>query len=104
MKVRYTPEAAERFLQVLTDLAAFNPLAAERFARLVERQFTRLAAFPQSGFGVREFPDLQLREFIVSPYRFFYSVDQSRSMVWVVDLWHSAQLPAYPNLRDAGAP
>lgn len=55
MKVRYTPEAAERFLQVLTDLAALNPLAAERFARLVERQFTRLASFPQSGFGVRAF-------------------------------------------------
>lgn len=103
MKVRYTPEAAERFLQVLTDLAAINPLAAERFARTVERQFTRLAAFPQSGFGVREFPDLQLREFIVQPYRFFYSVDQARRMVWIVDVWHSAQLPAYPNLRDAGA-
>lgn len=33
-----------------------------------------------------------------------YSVDQARSMIWIVDLWHSAQLPTYPNLRDADAP
>jgi plasmid stabilization system protein ParE len=103
MKVRYTPEAAERFLQVLTDLAAINPVAADRFARTVEGKFPRLATFPRSGFRVREFPDLQLREFIVEPYRFFYYVDEARQMVWIVDVWHGAQIPTYPSLPSIGA-
>jgi plasmid stabilization system protein ParE len=104
MKVRYTPEAAERFLQVLTELVAVNPFAADRFARTVEQKFSRLAIFPHSGFRVREFPDLPLREFIVEPYRFFYTVDERHSMVWVVDVWHGAQIPTYPTMPDAGAP
>jgi len=104
MKVRYTPEATERFLQVLTDLVAVNPFAADRFARTVERHLSRLAAFPRSGFSVHEFPDLPLREFIVEPYRFFYRVDEARRIVFIVDVWHGAQLPIYPPLTDVGAP
>ena len=98
MKVRYTPEATERFLQVLTDLVAVNPFAADRFARTVERHLSRLAAFPRSGFRVREFSDLPLREFIVEPYRFFYCIDERRTLVLIVSVWHGAQLPAQPDL------
>lgn len=98
MKVRYIPEVADRFLGVLTELAAVNLFAAERFARSVERHYRQLAAFPQSGARVRDFPDLPLRQFIVEPYRFFYSVDARKRTIWIVDIWHGAQIPAEPRL------
>lgn len=103
MKVRYIPEAAGRFLAVLTELVAVHPFAADRFARSVERNLSRLAAFPRSGFPVREFPELSLREFIVEPCRFFYLIDERKKMVWLIDVWHGAQIPAYPRLPDVGA-
>ena len=33
MKVRYIPEAADRFLAVLTELVAVNPFAADTASR-----------------------------------------------------------------------
>lgn len=103
MKVRYTPEAEDRFFEVLSALASVNPFAADRFSRKVERVYPRLAKFPRSGSRVREFPGPLLREFIVEPYRFFYFIDERRKTVWIVDVWHGAQLPAYPQLPDATA-
>ena len=44
---------------------------------------------------VPEFPDLPYREVIVRPYRFFYRVNDP--VVWVVAVWHGAQLPEDPH-------
>lgn len=98
MKVRYTPDASERLVQVITELAAVNSFAAAHFAHNIERNLRRLAVFPASGFRVREFPDLALRYFIIQPYRFFYRIDRGRDSVWIVDIWHGAQLPSAPDL------
>ena len=38
-----------------------------------------------------EFPELPYREVIVTPFRFFYRV--KGDIVWIVGVWHSAQLP-----------
>ncbi len=35
------------------------------------------------------------REIIVSPYRFFYR--EKGKTVWIVAVWHGAQLPEEPN-------
>jgi hypothetical protein len=40
---------------------------------------------------VPEFPELRYREVMVVPYRFFYRV--KGDVVWVVGVWHGAQLP-----------
>jgi plasmid stabilization system protein ParE len=45
---------------------------------------------------VPEFPRPDLRQVIVDPYRFFYTLDEPRKTVWVVAVWHGAQLPAEP--------
>jgi plasmid stabilization system protein ParE len=50
--------------------------------------------FPESGRFLPEFPDLPYREVIITPYRFFYLA--TKSAVWVVAVWHSAQLPERP--------
>jgi plasmid stabilization system protein ParE len=41
-----------------------------------------------------EFPDLPFREVVIAPYRFFYRVKENT--VWIVAVWHGAQLPKGP--------
>ena len=54
--------------------------------------------FPESGRVLPEFADLPYREVIVGPSRFFYRI--AGKTVWVVAVWHGAQIPAEPRLGD----
>jgi plasmid stabilization system protein ParE len=54
----------------------------------------RLEKFPESGRVIPEFPELPHRELLLAPYRFFYRV--KGKTVWVVAVWHGAQLPREP--------
>ena len=94
MRVRFTPSGRAQFLAVLSYIHREDPEAARRLRRRAERILRRLESFPHSGRRLPEFPDLPHREVIVRPYRFFYRV-VGRS-VWVVAVWHSAQLPGPP--------
>lgn len=98
MKVRYTPAAARRFSALVDELRVLNPLAVEHLGRRVSRSIRRLSTFPASGPLVSEFPDLGLRQFFVEPYRFFYRVDEARRTIWIVGVWHGAQIPKPPTL------
>jgi toxin ParE1/3/4 len=69
-------------------------MAARAFRRRAEARLRRLERFPGSGRSIPEFPDLPHREILVSPYRFFYRVKSH--VVWVVAVWHGAQLPGVP--------
>jgi len=55
---------------------------------------SRLNKFPGSGRPLPEFPELSFRDVIVNPYRFFYKVKDKN--VWIVAVWHGAQLPDEP--------
>ena len=39
-----------------------------------------------------------MRQTIVGPYRFFYYVDERAKTIWIVDVWHGAQLTSAPEL------
>jgi plasmid stabilization system protein ParE len=71
-----------------------NPTAAHAFRRKAQKALLRLQRFPRSGRILPEFPDLPFREVIVAPYRFFYRTKQKT--VWIVAVWHGAQLPEEP--------
>jgi toxin ParE1/3/4 len=90
----FTPTGREQFLSALAYIRRENPGAALAFRKKAERSLRRLVTFPESGRALPEFPDLPYREVIVSPYRFFYLL--SGPNVWVVAVWHSAQLPKEP--------
>ncbi len=94
LKVRFTPPARAQFLAALAYIRADRPSAAVAFPHHVNDALARLAEFPHSGRTVPEFPDLQFREVIVDPYRFFYRVEAGT--VWVVAAWHGAQIPGMP--------
>jgi toxin ParE1/3/4 len=95
LRVRFTPGARAAFLRELNYIRRDRPMAASRFRQLCEDTLRRLEDFPESGRMIPEFPDLPHREVIVTPYRFFYRV--SGDIVWIVAVWHGAQLPATPN-------
>ncbi|MCZ7664361.1 MAG: type II toxin-antitoxin system RelE/ParE family toxin [Thermoleophilia bacterium] len=99
LRVRLTPPARAQFLAALAYIRGDRPSAAAVFRERVNDALARLVDFPDSGRVVPEFPDLEFREVIVAPYRFFYRVEAGT--VWVVAAWHAAQIPETP--EDAGA-
>jgi plasmid stabilization system protein ParE len=94
LTVRFTPSGRAQFLSAVAYIARHDPDAAPSFRRRAETRLRRLERFPHSGRTIPEFPDLPHREVAVPPYRFFYRV-QGR-LVWVVAVWHGAQLPRGP--------
>ena len=94
MRIRFTPSARLQFLEGLAYIRQDNPLAAGRFIERAEKALRRLEVHPKSGRVIPEFTDLPHREVIVRPYRFFYRVE--KKTIWIVAVWHGAQLPQEP--------
>lgn len=100
MDVKFTPSARAQFLASVASIRRHNPTAARDFRARVERGLKRLRRFLASGATLAEFPDLPFRELFVTPYRFFYSVRDET--VWVVGVWHGAQIPEEPEGPEDG--
>ncbi len=94
MKVRFSPSAKVQFLSALAFIRRDYPQAAAKFRERAETVLRRLEGFPESGRLVPEFPELPYREVVITPYRFFYRV--KGEIVWIVAVWHGAQLPEQP--------
>ena len=94
MKVRFTPSARTQFLSALSYIRRDKPSAAANFRDRTEKILRRLEDLPESGRIIPEFPELPYREVIISPYRFFYKI--KADVVWIVAVWHGAQLPKEP--------
>jgi toxin ParE1/3/4 len=94
VKVQFTPSARLQFFAALAYIRRDNRPAAIRFRKKAEAALRRLEKFPESGRLIPEFPELPYREVIVAPYRFFYRAEAR--VVWIVAVWHGAQLPGDP--------
>ncbi len=99
MRVRFTPTGRAQFLAAVAYIRRENHRAAAGFRQRAEEAWRRLEQFPASGRVVPEFPDLPYREVIVPPYRLFYRIQDPS--VWVVAVWHGAQLPEEPTPSTA---
>jgi toxin ParE1/3/4 len=97
VRVRFTPSGRLQFLTVPAYVHGENPEAARKLRRRAERVLRRLARFPKSGRLIPEFPELPYREIVVPPYRLFYRVEGKT--VWVVAVWHGAQIPGEPVVK-----
>ena len=95
MKVKFTPSAKTQFLSALSYIRKDKPSAAINFRNRAEKILRRLEDFSESGRIIPEFPELPYREVIISPYRFFYKIKDD--VVWIVAVWHGAQLPKTPS-------
>lgn len=94
MRIRFTPTARSQLLDNLEFIRRDKPSAARRLRRRVEESLRRLEDHPDSGRRIPEFPEAPHREVIVRPFRFFYRVE--KRTVWIVAVWHGAQLPKPP--------
>jgi toxin ParE1/3/4 len=94
LRVLFTPAARSQFLSALAYIREERPSAALALRQRAEGVLSQLRDFPESGRKLPEFPDLAFREVIVAPYRFFYRVKPDA--VWIVAVWHDAQLPEEP--------
>jgi toxin ParE1/3/4 len=94
MRLRFTETARAEFLAVLASIRRKSHQAARTFRQRSEKSLKRLERFPNTGAVVAEFPELPFREVYVEPYRFFYQVREKT--VWVVAVWHGAQVPDEP--------
>ena len=94
MKVKFTPSARVQFFSALSYIRKDKPSAAVSFRNRAEKILRRLEDLPESGRIIPEFPELPYREVIISPYRFFYKVKVDT--VWIIAVWHGAQLPKEP--------
>lgn len=94
MRILFTPTGRRQFLEAIAYIHRDKPSAAVNFRQKAERFLTRLKEFPDLGRPLPEFPELPFREVIVSPYRFFYKLKNDE--VWIVAVWHGAQLPDEP--------
>jgi len=90
VRVRFTETARRQFLEGLDYIRRDKPSAARRLRRRVEDALRRLEDHPESGRRIPEFPEIPHREVIVKPFRFFYRVE--KRTVWIVAVWHGAQL------------
>ena len=95
MKVKFTPSAKTQFLSALSYIRKDKPSATINFRNRAEKILRGLEDFPESGRIIPEFPELPYREVIISPYRFFYKIKDD--VVWIVAVWHGAQLPKGPS-------
>lgn len=94
MKVKFTPSARTQFLSALSYIRKDKHSAAIHLRNRAEKILRRLGDFPESGRTIPELSELPYREVIISPYRFFYKIKDDA--VWIVAVWHGAQLPKDP--------
>jgi len=94
MRIRFTASARDDFLELIAYIAHDSPEAARGFKASSLHTLERLERFPESGRTIPEFPDLPHREVLVGAYRFFYRV--KGKTVWIVAVWHDAQIPEAP--------
>jgi len=94
LNILFTPSARAQFLSAISYIHHDKPYAATRFRQRAEKSLKRLSEYPESGRSTPEFPELPYREVIVPPYRFFYRVKDD--IIWIVEVWHGAQLPEMP--------
>ena len=95
MNILFTPSGRLQFLKAVEYIRRDRPAAASDFRDKAEKSLSRLKKFPESGRLLSEFPDLPFREVVVPPYRFFYRLKDET--VWIVAVWHGAQLPYEPS-------
>jgi len=95
LKVRFSPSARAQFLAGLAYIVSDKPGAARKLKARAQKILLRLKRFPDSGRKIPEFSQLVHREVVVPPYRFFYRLDGDT--IWIVAVWHGAQIPRSPS-------
>ncbi len=102
-RVIWDDPAIEDLRRVVEYIARDKPQAARQYGEKLVGRTLRLAQFPRLGRVVPEHGVEHVRELIVSPCRVVYCVHDSRQVVTVLMVWHSAQESPPRPLPTAGS-
>lgn len=90
-KVVLTPQSQDDLREIVSFIAADNPIRAKSFGNeLIDRALT-LADLPERGRIVPEISELSVREIIHGSYRIIYEVFPGSGTVFVLRFWHGAR-------------
>ena len=90
-RIFWTPIAVQDLRDICDFISLDNPVAAQRMGEELIKQSEAIAIFPQSGRVVPEKKDPLIRETLVGSYRIIYRVDESKKVVALTRIWHSAR-------------
>jgi toxin ParE1/3/4 len=96
MKVRYSNLALAELDAILSDLAAKNPTAAQRFEGRISQVSERIGRFPNGFQEVAERPGVRRVPLVRYPYLIFYKVFADE--VIVLRVVHGARKEPWENL------
>lgn len=106
MKLCLQPGVEHRIRAIVLSIGIrYGRAAAERFLTELQQALRRLQRFPMSGSHLPDHPASPVRQVIVfKTYRVFYFADTTRGALWVLNLWHTAQLTTAPDLPEGVRP
>lgn len=96
MRIEFTRTARTQLTAGLSYIRRDKPSVARALKERIQTGLRNLLEYPESGRIIPEFPDLPYRELVVAPFRIFYRTSAER--LFVVAVWHEAQLPGMPDL------
>jgi plasmid stabilization system protein ParE len=106
MKLCLQPGLDHRIRAIVLSIGIrYGRAPAERFLSELQRTMRRVQRFPQSGSHLHDYPGSEVRQVIVfKTYRVFYVVDTARGALWMLNIWHTAQMAAPPELPEGIRP
>jgi plasmid stabilization system protein ParE len=96
MKVRYSRLALAELVAILSDLAAVNPAAAQRFETRVSQITKRIGRFPNGFQETAERPGVRRVPLLRYPYLLFYKVIAGEAVI--LRIVHGARKEPWENL------
>ena len=88
-RIIWSQSAAEDLREIVRFIAQDNPDAATKLAGRIFQHLERASEMPQSNRMVPEKDDTSIREAILRPYRIIYRIDDSRSAIHILRIWHA---------------
>jgi len=85
----WSPTARLDLREIADYISEDDPVAAKKFVRHLIQTVERLQTFPESGRIVPEIMDPIIREVIRPPCRIVYRVNQQRTLIEIIRIWHA---------------
>lgn len=90
-KLIWSPLSRDDLHDIVLFIARDSPRRAESFGYRLIRQTDALLEHPEMGRIVPEYRNPRIREIIFKPYRIVYRINQDKSLVEIIRVWHAAR-------------
>ncbi|MCK4559785.1 MAG: type II toxin-antitoxin system RelE/ParE family toxin [Calditrichia bacterium] len=96
MKLKWSPLALERLIEIVNYIAEDKPIASKNFAQSIFKSIEKLKRFPKLGRIVPELNKPAYREIIIGNYRIIYMI--SDDIITILTIRHGKRILDGDNL------